>query len=521
MSRSFNVAYTFLAKDAFTAVAKKIRGANKSLTDSFKGVDDSVDKSGKTFARTSSSMIGNLKQLAAAYLSWQAVSGVVRIGADFETAMADLSALTGAVGKDFDMLRERTLSMAKASVTSQADVAEGIKLVAGAKPELLTNINLLTKTTEQVLLLKNAARIDLAMAAKVTAESLNIFGKSAESTAEFVNILAAGAKFGSSEIADTGEAVLAVGSIASVVGLDFLQLNAAIQTVAKSGKKGAEAGTGLKMILLNMREAGIDFKELGLEGTFKALRVQLDSITNQTARAKVETKLFGKEHIAMALGIMNNTSLLGLLEKQMYGTSAAQEQADIQLNTLNKKWEKLGIVLKESVIRVFDKLGPKLGQIVDKMIVFFDTLDPKTISSIGDSLLMFVNTFAAIGSVVSGILTVLGPFLAVIKAIVTSLAELTAAFATMDFSKFTSLTEGLTINGKFLGWFDVDKPGAATMDTAGVAAPYSVGAPVSGATSSTTDINMNIMAPQGVVKSVQSRTTGDRNTNVGWNMVNG
>ena len=525
MSRSFDVLYRFLAKDSFTNISKKIRGENKHLNASFKGLDKQVNKFRKSSSKMGDGVMQDVKRMALAYLSFQSIKAAIAIGAEFQASMADLSAITGATGKDLDTLQGKILSMAKASVSSQADVATAIKLVASAKPELLSNLDALAATTEQVLLLKNAAGIELADAANITAQSLNIFGKGAKDAAEFVNILAAGAKLGASEIADTGEAVLIAGPGARAAGLSFAQLNAAIQTVAQGGIKGTQAGTALNAIFGRMRRLGIDFQKIGLEKSFDLVRKALDGTKNSTARAQLEAKIFGEEHAKVGLAILANSTLLGQYETSLVGTTVAQDQADIRLGTLASKWAGLGILLKDVLIRVFLQMEPILSKLVLGLTGFMDSIDPAKVSAFAESFGLLLSGIITVGSAISTVLmpvvnVLLGAFqmfMAILKGIGTLIGEVIGAFATMDFSGISNLMDSFSVGGKFLGVFG----GAETAAPSVAVPPVSVGAPTGAGSSSTTDINMNIKAPQGVVQSVQSRTTGSRNANVGINMAGG
>ena len=508
MSRSFNVLYRFLAKDSFSGVSKRIKTNNQKLSSSFKKLDRDMATNGRSFKGMSSGFVSGFKGMAAAALGFFSIKGFFGVGMQFQDALADLSAITGSIGKDLDKLKNKILSMAKTSVTSQADVAEAVKLVASAKPELLKNIDALTATTDAVLLLKNAAGIELASAANITAQSLNIFGEGADKASQFVNVLAAGAKLGSSEIADTGAALLIAGPGARAAGLSFEQLNAAIQTVAKGGIKGTQAGTALNAIFGRMRRLGIDFKKLGLEESFNQIKKALDRTTSSTARAKLEAKIFGEEHAKVGLAILDNTKLLTQYSTSLAGTNIAQEQADIRLNTFSARFRKLGIILKDVVIRTFLRLEPMLTKQATAFGNFLDQVDPNQVEAFADSLGVLVRASIAIGK---GFGVVLDVLVRIGKAI----GEVSAAIALLDFSKFTDLTKdtlstGLTFSPiQFLG------EGIADLFSGGT--PATAGAPLGGSTSSTTDINLNLNAPPGVVQSMQSTTQG-RASNVGLNL---
>lgn len=507
------VSYLFVGKEKFVGVAKKVGKATRGVRKAFKGLKKDSDNVRKSVARTSGQLAGNLKNLAAAALSFVGIRKFLETGAKFQDAMADLSAITGAAGEDLDNLRVKTLKMAKASVTSQAEVAEAIKLVASAKPDLLENLDALTATTKEVLLLKNAAGIELADAANITAQGLNIFGAEAKRAGEFVNILAAGAKLGSSEIADTGQAMLIAGPGAKAAGLSFGQLNAAIQSVAKSGIKGSQAGTALNAIFGRLRRRGTDFKKVGLEKAFADVRDELERIKNPTKRAQMEAKIFGEEHAKVGLALLDNAKLLGQYEKSLVGTNIAQEQADIRLATFNSKMKKLGVIFNDFLIKAFVKLEPMITKQVESLSQFFDQIEPKQVDGFVESLKglvmvasLIIDTFKVVASVFKGIGTAIG--------------ELVGQFATLDFSASTatSMLDAFSIGGKLLGIFEPAK--AEGKKAAKEMQESQIKSGMEAAQQSRTDINVNLRAPEGAVQAVKTQTTGRvSGLNVGVNMA--
>lgn len=552
---TFSVSYIFQARDQFSAVARKVKKQTKGLRSQFKGLRAQLTRTNTAFKKTSSTMSSGFRKMAAAAIGFFGAREFIRAGSEFQTSLADLSAITGAVGDDFDLLKSKTLALAKASVTSQAEVAQSIKLVASAKPELLANLPLLIKTTEQILLLKNASGLDLATAAKVGAESLNIFGKSAEFAGKFVNILAAGSKFGSSEVANTGQAVLIAGPAARSAGLSFLQLNAAIQALALGGSKGSQAGTALNAILGRLRRQGLDIQKLGLEKTFTIVGNALDAETDSTKRALLEAKLFGEEHAKAGLILVANAALLGKFKTILAGTNVAQEQANIRLATFDAISRGLGITIRDKLIRVFLKLAPTFEKIAASATNFIDSITPQQVEIFADGLKRFtlasvevvkqlstqlipfvkdlfkvISTANAAGlasdifSIAEAISIILIPIkilAALLKGLFVSFEKLTF-LVKGDFKKAfdTSFFEAATIGGKFLGIFDREKapatiPAAPTVIPAPVSAP-SV-APISMLSQAEIDVNIN--APDGVVESVKTKRTGNTNgMDLGVNM---
>ncbi len=484
------VSYLYIARDKYTRVAEKVARVTGKVRRKFVGLNKTMLRVRAGFKGIVRGMSSGFARLAAAAAGFFGARAIVQAGTRFQDAMADLSAITGATGEDLDNLRKKTLAMAKASVTAQGEVATAIKLVASAKPDLLKNLDALTATTEQVLLLKNAAGIELASAANITAQALNIFGVAASKANDFVNVLAAGAKLGSSEIAETGEAMLLAGPAARAAGLDFVQLNAAIQTVAKGGIKGARAGTALNSILGRLRRQGFDFQKLGLEGTFEKVKEKLDRVKNSTKRAQLEAKIFGEEHAKVGLAILNNTRLLGQYERTLKGTNVASEQAAIRMATFSTKMRSLSIAISDKLIRVFNKLEPILTKQIEIIGLWFESLNERDIES-------FTNFLKGMAAVLATVAHVAGWVATAFKSIGTFIGEDIAQTIEL-FSKIKSLP---FIRDIFGSEEPAGKPGIVGTN---------------GRTQ--TDVNINLRAPQGAVESVKAKRSAP-GMNLGLNMV--
>lgn len=499
---SNKVSYLFIAQDKYSRIADKVERKTRKVRRGFGKLSLAAKNSAQSFGKSARKFVSGFGAMFTAAAAFFAIKGFLTVGARFQDSMADLSAITGAAGEDLQNLETTILRLARASSTSADEVAEAFKLVASAKPELLENLDALAATTEQVLLLKNAAGIELADAANIASQGLNIFGAGADQAAKFVNVLAAGAKLGSSEIRDTGEAMLIAGPGARAAGLSFVQLNAAIQATAKGGIKGARSGTALNAIFGRLQRAGIDFQKLGLQGSFEIIKKKMDSLTSSTARAQFAAQIFGEEHSKVGFALMDNVHLLGQYEKSLAGTNIAQEQANIRLSTFNAKARRMGIMLQEKVIKAFLRLEPALTKVVARMGAFFDSITPEQIDA-------FVSGVHGAIEVISILAGALGLVFDVLKGIGTMIGEVVAAFATMNFSSFsdTAVTAMKTLARTTpLGMFMDDEDQAIK--------------PMGGAQSSRTDVNVNLNAPAGAVESVKSKTSGKvSGMNVGVNMV--
>ena len=76
---------------------------------------------------------------------------------DFNKSMSNLSAITGATGKDLQFLRETALEFGATTTLSATQASEALKLVASAKPDLLSNAAALKEVTKRYCLRRLAA----------------------------------------------------------------------------------------------------------------------------------------------------------------------------------------------------------------------------------------------------------------------------------------------------------------------------------------------------------------------------
>ena len=172
---------------------------------------------------------------------------------DEESSAANLKALTGLDDKNIDWLKKQavklstTMDSSKLRITASAkDILEAYTLVGSAKPELLGNKEALNKVTIEALRMAKAAKMEVQPAVNGLTLAMNQYGAGADEAAKYVNVLAAGSKFGSAEIDSQTVAITKAGVAASTAKIPIEQLEGSIQTLAEKGIKDEVAGTGLK-----------------------------------------------------------------------------------------------------------------------------------------------------------------------------------------------------------------------------------------------------------------------------------
>lgn len=472
---AFDISYIFTAKNNYTPTAKKIVDANKKVEAGNKEVARSIIKKNTAFrklkaslliakrrlrdykkeskatAKISSGLTSKLKQFAALAVTGLGITKIVQEGAALEDSMADLSAITGAAGKDLSFLSDEVKRLSLESRTLPTDVALAFKSVASAKSELLKDPKALSEVTNQVLLLKNAAGIDMAQSVDAVTSALNQFGAGADQAGRFVNVLAAGSKVGASEVFETKEAIINAGVAANQAGLSFESFNSLIQVMAKNGIKGARSGSELNALLLKM-EAKMGSAAPSVIGMAESLKV----LEGMNLDAGASMKMFGLESVDVLKILTGNVPLIQQWTKEMTGTSVAQEQASKRLSTFNSMMLGAKIRLINLSAGVFNVARPAfnaLGQTVSNFLAGLDPSDVETFGLLLSGLGRIAQGVAVvIGGAFRAIMTVIKPVLAVLKGIGDITGQLAGAVATLNFSGF-DLSDSFNLGGKALGLF--------------------------------------------------------------------
>lgn len=380
------VSFIIQLKDQFSGVSRKLKNQFKQADTQAKKLDNTLRSRLK---RSFGGLNQQVKDAAAGIGAAAAAMGTIKVGAGFQDAIAELSAITGARGAQLDAFSKDILRLSKTFGISQELVAKAVTQTASAKSELLKDPQSLARVTAEALRLSKAAGIGIPDAVSASIGALNQFGAGADQAAKFVNIIAAGAKVGASEIADTAEALKNAGTVASQFGLTFEQTNAVIQVLAKNGVKAAEAGTALRGTLSKLEKfAGGRFAPSRL-GIIKSLQIieKLGLSNNQVI------KEFGEENLRSILILRQNVPLIKQWTRELTGTAVATEQADTRMETFNGRLAKAGTALKGIAIKVFTGFEPILSRLVDLFTFLINAIDGVT-SALGELIGQFAGAVA-------------------------------------------------------------------------------------------------------------------------------
>jgi len=346
-----------------------ITGDSASATKALDDVDSSVKKS--------SSALLKYGAVAAAAGAAFIVKASIQAAAKFEAAISDLSAITGATGKDLQFISDKAKEFGRTTTLSASESAEAFKLIASAKPDLLDNANALAAVTKEAITLAEASGATLPDAARTLGSALNQFNADASESSRFINVLAAGAKFGASEISETALALKNSGTVASSAGISFEELNAAIQSLSTVSIKGAEAGTKLRSIFVKLQtQADDDFNPaiVGLETALLNLQTANLSTTELT-------KIFGEETFSTAEALIKQADKLGDLTGKLTDTNTAYDQASIKTDNLEGDMKALNSAFEGVLITMGEEFGPELRTLAQDTTKFISAMAPVAVAT--------------------------------------------------------------------------------------------------------------------------------------------
>lgn len=304
---------------------------------------------------------------------------------DFEAAMSQVQAVSGASGKDLEKLTEKAKEMGASTKFTAAESAEAMNYMAMAgwkTKDMLGGI-------EGIMDLAAASGESLGTTSDIVTDALTAFGMKASDAGHFSDVLAAASSNANTNVNMMGETFKYAGSMAGSMGYSIEDVALATGLMANSGIKASMAGTALNTIMTRLAtDAGASSKKLGALGTLtKKLGVEFyDSKGNARDLSKVmkemRTATRGmndeeKSNIAKTIaGTEAQKGLLAILnasEKDYKKLSkainnsdgAAKGMADTMQDNLSGSITKLQSAVDGVKISLGEKLAPRVRGIVD------------------------------------------------------------------------------------------------------------------------------------------------------------
>nr|DAG31160.1 MAG TPA: minor tail protein [Caudoviricetes sp.] len=177
-------------------------------------------------------------------------ASVVQTQMKFQDSMAKVKALSGATGKDFQMLEDTAKKFGESTVFSASECADALGYMALAGWDAQQSADGLPG----VLNLAAASSMDLADASDLVTDYLTAFGLEADQAGRMADVLSYAQANSNTTTEMLGEAFKNCAVNAHNAGMSLEETTAILGRFADAGLKGSEGGTALNAIIRDMTQ---------------------------------------------------------------------------------------------------------------------------------------------------------------------------------------------------------------------------------------------------------------------------
>lgn len=388
------------AKDRITPTVKQAITYVKSLTSkawkvTLKAVDLVTSPVRRVFGLLQSPLVAAGVTISAG----AGIADTVKTYADFEAAMSEVKAISGATSEEFAQLTEKANQMGAVTKFTASESAEAFKYMAQAgwdAKEMMDGI-------EGLMSLAAASGEDLGTTSDIVTDALTAFGMAAKDSGRFADVMAMAANATNTDVAKMGDTFKYVAPVAGALGYSIEDTAVAIGLMANNGIKASQAGTSLRSLLTNLThpvgQAEDAINDLGIsitnaDGSVKPLSQTLQelrskfSALSEAERAQYAAMLAGQEGMSGLLAIVNASEqdFASLTDQINNSSGAAEEMADIMMDNLAGKFElftgsldsmklSLGEKFKPYLIEALDWLTNKVPDVENALLTAMNSFD--------------------------------------------------------------------------------------------------------------------------------------------------
>lgn len=352
-------------------------------------------------------------------------TAVIKTGMDYQAGMSKVQAISGATGKEMEMLGEKAMEMAAKTKFSTADSASAYQFMAMAGWKAGDMVDGLSG----IMNLAAASGENLGTTSDIVTDALTAFGLKAADSGRFADVLAAASNNANTNVSMLGESFKYVAPVAGALGYSVEDTSVALGLMANSGIKASQAGTSLRTAMTNMAnptknmaavmdEYGISLTDadgnmLSFAEIMGVLREKMGGLDEAT-QASAAATLFGKEAMSGMLAIIN----------------AAPEDFDKLTESINNSagtTEKMANIMQDNAAGAFEKLKSAVDVLFTKLSGTLLPIFTKVVEKITE----WVNWFGALDEstqktilTIAGIAAAVGPVLIVVGKIITAISQI-------------------------------------------------------------------------------------------------
>ena len=384
-------------------------------------------------------------------------ASVVKTQMNFQDAMANVQALSGATGSELKMLEDTAKQMGESTVFSASECADALGYMALAG----WDANQSAAGLPGVLNLAAASGMELAQASDLVTDYLTAFGLEADQAGRMADVLSYAQSNSNTTTQMLGDAFKNCAVNAHNAGMTLEETTAILGKLADSGLKGSEAGTALNAVIRDMTQKmqngniQIGNTKVAVQdanGNFRKMTDIVRDVSKATEgmgdaeRMAALQSTFTADSIK-AMGIMCNAgadNIEGFTKELENSDGSAKKTADTMNNTLSGAIKELGSAWEGLQLSLSDTTGVLTGLIkgLTKVVRF--------IKNLPGPVKQFIITLAMLAAAVGPTILIIGKMITTFIKIKETMGLISTAVGLFRLSIGTKLVSAFSAVSSFV-----------------------------------------------------------------------
>lgn len=396
------------------------------------GIDTAAFEKGVASAQQRLGSIGKDMRAMGRSLSTYVTAPIAGFGAltlktagDFQMAMNQVRAVSGATGESFEALREQAKQLGATTQFTASEAADAMNFLAmaGMKTEEILS------AMPETLQLAAAAQLDMASAADIVTNILAGYNKDVEELSHATDVLVKSFTSANTDLNQLAQAMKYAGPVANAAGVQFEETAAALSLMGNAGIQGSMAGTSLrgaisrvlnptKAMASAMAEAGLSFTDTS--GRLLPLADIIEQLEPHANNAGLFMELFGQRAgpSMAALVTQGADAIRGLAGELENSAGTAAEVSAVQMEGFNGAMRQLAAAFEALQIAIADSgLLDWAAEATEAVASWIQSM-----SETSPEILKW-------GAIVAGLAAAIGPVLIALGLLATGVAAISAPVA--------------------------------------------------------------------------------------------
>ena len=314
----------------------------------------------------------------AADAAMEAAKAMVEVGSNFEAAMSEVKAISGASGSSLDQMAAKAKQLGSTTKFTATEVAEGFKYMSLAGWDTTQMLDAI----DGVVNLAAASEMDLGQASDMVTDYLSAFGLSASDAGRMVDEMVYAQSHSNTSTAQLGEAFGNCAANMNAAGQSMETTTAILEAMANQGTKGAQAGTALAAVMRDitqkMENGAIKIGDTSVavmdsEGNFRDLCDILADVEAATEgmgtaqKASALSSTFTARSIKAVNQVLNEgtDNVLGYRDALVESDGAASKAAETMMDNFKGAVTEAQSAAEGLGVAIFEKVSGPLTGIVD------------------------------------------------------------------------------------------------------------------------------------------------------------